>query len=120
MRVVVDTSVATCGNTPRCVTKPVLNRWPSRGATMRLMLVVLGILVVNTGARAEERVLFETHILPILKTRCLKCHGDPKVQGGLDLRRKFTLVRGGDSGSAIVPGKPAESILFQKIDKNEM
>src|SRR5256885_11732235 len=87
---------------------------------MRLAFTFVWLFGVVTVARADEQIRFETHILPILETRCLKCHGDPKVQGGLDLRRKFTLIRGGDSGSAIVPGKPADSILFQKIDKNEM
>jgi hypothetical protein len=87
---------------------------------MRTSLIFLLLLITTTVVRADERILFETHILPILETRCMKCHGDPKVQGGLDLRRKFTLVRGGDNGPGIVPGKPADSLLLQRIDKNEM
>ncbi len=87
---------------------------------MRWIFSILLLIGVSAVARADERILFETHILPILETRCLKCHGDPKVQGGLDLRRKFTLVRGGDNGPGIVPGKPADSLLLERIDKNEM
>src|SRR5262245_2288538 len=69
---------------------------------------------------ADDRVLFETHIRPILETRCLRCHGEGKVQGGLDLRRKFTMLKGGDSGSALVPSKADDSLFVQRVEKGEM
>ncbi|MEK6259803.1 MAG: PSD1 and planctomycete cytochrome C domain-containing protein [Planctomycetota bacterium] len=90
-----------------------------------LVLAVLGL----EAARAEEaaapvstpsKVLFETHVAPLLEANCFKCHGATKQEGGLDLRRKRTMLKGGDSGAAIVDGKPDESLLVEKIDKGEM
>ncbi|MBI1915976.1 MAG: PSD1 domain-containing protein [Planctomycetes bacterium] len=84
-------------------------------------LALVGILAQGSVLRAAEGpVLFETHVLPILETRCLKCHGEGKTKGGLDLRRKFTILKGGDSGPAIVPGKPKESLLVERLEKGEM
>ena len=86
-----------------------------------LGLATLGLLGQGSSAHAADGpVLFETHVLPILETRCLKCHGEGKNKGGLDLRRKFTILKGGDSGPAIVPGKPKESLLVERIEKGEM
>jgi hypothetical protein len=50
----------------------------------------------------------------------VKCHGGGKLEGGLDLRRDLTMLRGGDSGPALVPGKPGESLLVEKIEAGEM
>src|SRR5690242_6811086 len=82
---------------------------------------LVGLLTWTPQLRAADgAVLFETHVRPILETRCLKCHGAGKLKGGLDLRRKFTILKGGDSGPAIVPGKPRESLLLERIEKGEM
>jgi hypothetical protein len=88
--------------------------------------VVVGLALVGSFTpgpllrAADAPVLFETHVLPILETRCFKCHGEGKTKGGLDLRRKFTILKGGDSGPALVPGKPKESLLVERIEKGEM
>src|SRR5947209_6800674 len=84
-------------------------------------LALVGILAQGPLLRAADGpVLFETHILPILETRCFKCHGEGKTKGGLDLRRRFTILKGGDSGPVLVPGKPKESLLVERIEKGEM
>ncbi len=67
-----------------------------------------------------QRVLFEKDVVPILQVHCWKCHGEGKIKGGLDLRRRATMLEGGDHGPAIVPGKPGASLLVQRIDKGEM
>lgn len=64
--------------------------------------------------------LFEEDVVPILETRCFKCHGAEKQEGGLDLRRKFKIAQGGDGGAALVPGKPDESLLIEKVVSKEM
>src|SRR4051794_32001258 len=97
----------------------------SQGGVRRIAcvagLALVGILARAPSLRAADApVLFETHVLPILETRCLKCHGEGKTKGGLDLRRKFTILKGGDSGPAIVPGKPSDSLLIERVDKGEM
>ena len=89
------------------------------------LIVVMGMwLCGNDASRhavADEPVpKFETDIAPILEARCVKCHGEGKLEAGLDLRRKFLIAKGGDSGTALIPGKPEESLLLQKIAADEM
>ncbi len=52
---------------------------------------------------------------PLLDRRCLKCHAGVRQRGGLDLRSLETILRGGDSGPAIIPGRPGESHLVQYV-----
>lgn len=56
---------------------------------------------------------FEKEILPILKNNCLACHNETKAKGTLNLETPQTILRGGDAGPAVVPKKPAESLLLK-------
>ena len=72
---------------------------------------------VSTGSQLH----FESGVRSILKTHCFQCHGEEEdVGGGLDLRLVKLMQKGGDSGTAIVPGKPEDSLLFQRISAGEM
>jgi hypothetical protein len=89
-----------------------------------ITIVVLATLAVLASALscagADTAIVFETHIAPIFEARCIKCHGKEQTKAGLDLRRRFAMLEGGDSGPALVPGKPGESLLVQRIEKGEM
>ena len=64
---------------------------------------LLLLLVMTAVAAADEpKLMFEQHIAPILAARCAKCHGDGKLEAGLDVRRKSLLAKGGDSGPALM------------------
>ena len=70
---------------------------------------------------AESPVpMFEQDIGPLLAARCGECHGAEKAEGGLDLRLRATMVAGGDSGTALAPGKPEDSPLLVRVEKGEM
>lgn len=56
----------------------------------------------------------------ILSAKCWVCHGRVTRQAGLDLRSQHSLLQGGKSGPAIVPGKPDESLLIRRITSQEM
>jgi hypothetical protein len=71
-------------------------------------------------SQAPAAVTFERQILPILQLRCVKCHGDGKLEGGLDLRRRAAVLSGGESGPAVIPGKASESLLLEKLRGGEM
>ena len=58
---------------------------------------------------------FETKIRPLLAKRCFKCHGEEKQQGGLRVDAGANLLKGGESGPSIVPGRPDESILIESV-----
>lgn len=60
--------------------------------------------------------LFSSKIEPLLKQRCFECHShEQKIKGGLALDSKSGWEKGGESGPAIVPGKPEASLLIQAV-----
>lgn len=78
------------------------------------------ILSVPAAPHAAE-LSFERDVRPILKARCFHCHGEEgEVKGDLDVRLKRFLEKGGESGPAIVAGRPHESLLLEVIQKGEM
>ncbi len=58
---------------------------------------------------------FENHIRPLLTKNCISCHGQVKREGNLDLSSIDGILRGGDSGPAIVSGKPEESLMMEAV-----
>ena len=72
-------------------------------------------------ARAEEPdpslALFREKIEPLLKERCYECHSHDagEASGGLMLDSKAGWQTGGDSGTALVPGKPDESLIVAAV-----
>ncbi len=65
---------------------------------------------------APEAVeFFESRVRPILVERCVKCHGPRKQSGGLRLDGRDAILKGGDTGPAVVPDKPEESLIIQAI-----
>jgi len=66
---------------------------------------------------ADQLAFFEKKIRPVLAGKCVECHSAEKnkVKGGLALDSIAGLLKGGDSGPAVVPGKPAESLLLKAI-----
>ncbi len=66
------------------------------------------------AASAEDTFL--RRVQPLLKQKCLGCHGDDaKLRGNLDLRTRQAMLKGGDSGPALVPGDPERSLLYQAV-----
>ena len=56
---------------------------------------------------------FEREILPLLNNNCLACHNQTKPKGGLILETPQTILKGGDTGPAVVPKKPGASLLLK-------
>ncbi len=90
---------------------------------MRCFLpLVLGLLSLPGSVRAAgptgaEVEFFEKKIRPVLVEQCYQCHsaGAKKIKGGLRLDTRDALLQGGDSGPAIIPGRPAESLLLRAL-----
>ena len=60
--------------------------------------------------------LFASYIRPLLETQCLNCHGAGQVKrSGFDLSTRDGLLRGGDTGPAVVPGNARESALYKRV-----
>ncbi len=64
--------------------------------------------------------LFNRDVAKLLTEHCVKCHGGEKgTKGGLDLATREALMKGGDEGVSIIPGKSAESLLVRSIRHEE-
>jgi hypothetical protein len=58
---------------------------------------------------------FENHVRPILVARCHECHSASEQKGNLRLDSRAAALTGGDTGPALVPAKPDESLLVDAI-----
>ena len=70
------------------------------------------ILPVNRPARGVA-VTFAHDVLPILRANCLPCHNRTTSKAELVLETPTDMLKGGESGSALVIGKPLESLLYR-------
>src|ERR1043166_2020874 len=59
--------------------------------------------------------IFKNHVRPVLADRCLKCHGGKDTEAGLDLSDRERLLRGGDSGPAILVGRAKDSLMVKLL-----
>jgi mono/diheme cytochrome c family protein len=64
---------------------------------------------------ASHSISFSKEIKPILEASCINCHGRGKDKGGFRLDTRATMLKGGDSGPTVVPGKSAESLLIALV-----
>ena len=60
---------------------------------------------------------FESRVRPTLIQHCFECHGQKNTRGGLRVDSREALLKGGDSGPALIPGKASESLLIQAIHR---
>ena len=75
-------------------------------------LLSTGAALAWLGGLAKAEVSFEKHVQPVLASACLSCHGEKKDKGELRLHTLEDLLKGGENGKVIVPGKPEESTLY--------
>ncbi len=97
-------------------------RQPSSIATLTaLMMVALAARggqaagEGSPGPTADQVRFFESQVRPVLAESCAGCHNAAKTKAGLRLDSLAAALAGGDSGPAIVPGKPDESPLIAAI-----
>ncbi len=91
--------------------------------------VLAGVFLVWYGATAckaaEERPegieFFEKRIRPILVTHCYECHSaeSQTTEGGLRVDSREALLKGGESGPALVPGDPDKSLFITAVEHRE-
>ena len=89
-----------------------------------LSVAWLGLTVSQVIAAdpVSAKSAFRDGVAPILERHCVRCHNDEDHKGGLSLATNQATRQGGDSGTALVPTKPADSLLLQHVegDKPEM
>ena len=86
-----------------------------------MLLVAAAVATIGPGAGPDDSVrsararFFEQEVRPLLVEKCYSCHAAAKTKGGLRLDSIEAMLAGGDSGPALVPGRPAESLLIEAI-----
>ena len=81
------------------------------------------LLIFAMTVRADDAkpLTFEKDIRPIFRAHCFDCHGaTDELESGLDLRLVRLMTKGGESGPAIMPGQPDDSMLLERVTDGEM
>jgi len=89
-----------------------------RYPTFAAVLVLIAPGPSLRGQSGEDEEFFETCVRPVLVSNCFSCHTNSQL-GGLRLDSRASLLAGGKSGPAIIPGKPDESLLIRAISHTD-
>jgi hypothetical protein len=91
--------------------------WWRFAAILHSSFFILHSLATAAEPTREQLDFFENKIRPVLSQNCYKCHSvnSEKVKGGLLLDSREASLRGGDTGPAIVPGHPDQSLLIKAV-----
>src|SRR5262245_2508106 len=94
------------------------------GPSLSLPLTMLSVCMLGNCSAADDAGVefFEKQVRPILAARCYECHSgkSDKLKGGLRLDSREAALKGGDTGPAVVPGMPKESLLVDAINYGEL
>lgn len=95
------------------------------GKTCILLAIAVSLFFAMPALAQDGKppapLTFERDVRPILKALCFACHGeDGQTKGKLDLRLVRLMAKGGRHGTAIVPGSPEASLLWQRVEAEEM
>ncbi len=82
---------------------------PGRHLTWGLLVTLLAF---PGWIGAAEKIDFVRQIKPILEAECISCHGATHPKGELRLDTREAAIKGGDSGTSLVPGQPNKSSLY--------
>src|SRR5438270_9944850 len=79
----------------------------------------LAILLAARLARAEDKVTYQEHILPLVEANCSKCHNSDKKKADLDLTSYQGALKGSGSGVVLVSGNADASKLWKAVTHAE-
>jgi hypothetical protein len=85
-----------------------------RRASAWISAVLIGLGGAAPASGADD-TFFEAKIRPVLAGTCFRCHGGERVAGKLRVDSRASLLKGGASGPAVIPGAPERSLLVQAL-----
>src|SRR4029079_3365895 len=90
---------------------------PAGSLFFGVLLILLALLGINQSAEGGPTNSAEyAAVDAIFTSHCLDCHGAKDPEGELVLESYQTLLKGGEIGAAILPGKSEESLLVKMIE----
>jgi hypothetical protein len=94
-------------------------RWSFRLKLFAILTVSLGLIAARAGSEPTPRQeeFFEKKVRPLLEANCFACHSHKsgKSKGHLVLDSRGALLQGGESGPAVVPGRPDASLVMKAV-----
>lgn len=81
--------------------------------------IVCCLTLGHVTGRAQEKVTFQDHVLPLIENNCAKCHNADKKKADLDLTSYGGIMKGSGSGQVVVSGNPDGSKLWRAITQVE-
>ena len=96
--------------------------WPAVGRQATNLQTAALTAPVRTGAAvrgAEPASFGAPSVGPVLKQYCVSCHGGKETRSGFDLTTREGLLKGGDGGVAVRPGRAAESPMVAYLAHRE-
>ena len=87
-------------------------------STLSLLALVLPALKdssIQASVDASKPEFYTSQVKPILDTNCARCHLGVNHRGGLNMDTRESLLKGGHTGPAVVPGDPASSLMVKLI-----
>ena len=79
------------------------------------LLAIAALPGTSALADATKSQLYKDLVVPVLEAKCNKCHGTEKPKGKLSLVSIESILKGGNEGPSVVPGKADESPLLQRV-----
>ncbi|HRH98027.1 MAG TPA: hypothetical protein PLB55_18945 [Prosthecobacter sp.] len=73
---------------------------------------LLALLCTSTAALAADLDYYKD-VYPFLKTNCISCHNKTTTKADLNMETPALMIKGGENGTALIPGKSAESLVVQ-------
>src|ERR1051325_3282676 len=86
-----------------------------RGIQPVLFLLTLALCARAANQAEDANRFWSTHIQQLLADNCFKCHGNIETKSGLNLMTPGEVLKGGENGPAVVPGKPEKSLLYKYV-----
>lgn len=71
------------------------------------------LAVVDLKRDPKDPVTYEKHVEPLFYKKCTVCHSGKELKGKLDLGNYETLMKGGQRGAPVIPGKGNDSLLYK-------
>jgi WD40 repeat protein len=84
-------------------------------ALLPLLLLHPALPAAESGDALPEEVSYYKHVRPVFQAKCQGCHQPAKAKADYVMTEVAALVKGGESGAAVVPGKPDESHLLELV-----
>lgn len=92
---------------------------PAMQFKFRFAFAAVAISFASAASGAPAKVDFSHQIVPILREHCGECHTGDKKKGSFSMNDRASLLAGGESGKAVLPGNSAKSLLIAAITSKD-